>query len=390
MNRAGRVKGCCPGAWRPMMSGDGLIVRVRPRLGRVTRAQAEGLCDVAARHGSGIIELTNRANLQIRGIAETSHDAVMDDLASLGLLDADPALEDRRNILVDPLWRPGDLTCRLAEALLDRLADLPDLPAKFGFAIDTGTEPRLYAASADVRLERATDGRLIVRADGSATGRLVEEDEACDMAIALARWFADTVRTCPEMRRMAGLLAKTALPACWKGVPPRDQPVSGRHAGAAPLAPGATALGPVVGIAFGQVQASGLVSALQTSGAASIRVTPWRLVVFEDGREGAGFGPDFITRAGDPLLSVDACPGAPYCAEASVETRALARELAAAGTTGLHVSGCAKGCARPDRAALTLVGREGNFDIVRDGRACEPPQRYGISADTIAATILAP
>ena len=29
---APQVKGWCPGAHRPMMSGDGLVVRIRPRL----------------------------------------------------------------------------------------------------------------------------------------------------------------------------------------------------------------------------------------------------------------------------------------------------------------------------------------------------------------------
>ena len=31
------VQGWCPGAHRPMMSGDGLVVRVRPRLGFVAQ-----------------------------------------------------------------------------------------------------------------------------------------------------------------------------------------------------------------------------------------------------------------------------------------------------------------------------------------------------------------
>ena len=42
------VKGWCPDAWHPMISGDGLLVRVKPRLGRLTREQALALCDAAA------------------------------------------------------------------------------------------------------------------------------------------------------------------------------------------------------------------------------------------------------------------------------------------------------------------------------------------------------
>ena len=44
------AKGWCPGAYRPMMSGDGLVVRVRPVLARLTQAQVLGL----VRRGTGI------------------------------------------------------------------------------------------------------------------------------------------------------------------------------------------------------------------------------------------------------------------------------------------------------------------------------------------------
>ena len=39
------VKGWCPGAYRPMMSGDGLIVSIRESLGRLNSAQEQGLSD---------------------------------------------------------------------------------------------------------------------------------------------------------------------------------------------------------------------------------------------------------------------------------------------------------------------------------------------------------
>ena len=41
------IKGWCPGALRPMTSGDGLILRVRPPLSRLAPAQARGLAALA-------------------------------------------------------------------------------------------------------------------------------------------------------------------------------------------------------------------------------------------------------------------------------------------------------------------------------------------------------
>ena len=90
------VKGWCPGAYSPMMSGDGLIVRVRPRMGQLSAAQAQGLCAAAERFGNGLIDLTSRANVQLRGVAHSDHPSLLETLGTLGLLDANPAIEARR------------------------------------------------------------------------------------------------------------------------------------------------------------------------------------------------------------------------------------------------------------------------------------------------------
>ena len=69
------VKGWCPDAWHPMMAGDGLLVRVKPRLGRLTRAQVLGLCDAAVVHGNGLIDMTARARMYAdpRTVRETDY-----------------------------------------------------------------------------------------------------------------------------------------------------------------------------------------------------------------------------------------------------------------------------------------------------------------------------
>jgi len=70
----------------------------------------------------------------------------------------------------------------------------------------------------------------------------------------------------------------------------------------------------------------------------------------------------FIVRADDPRRRVIACAGAPLCASGYIATRAIAPLLAEAMTplqgkqATIHLSGCAKGCAHPKKAALTIVG----------------------------------
>ena len=77
------AKGWCPGAHRPMASGDGLIVRIRPLLGRITAAAARGIARAALTHGSGEMDLTSRANLQLRGVRLEAHEPLIADLSAL-------------------------------------------------------------------------------------------------------------------------------------------------------------------------------------------------------------------------------------------------------------------------------------------------------------------
>ncbi|MEM7318749.1 MAG: cobalamin biosynthesis protein CobG [Pseudomonadota bacterium] len=364
------VKGWCPGAYHPMMSGDGLIVRVRPRLARLSAKQVLALCDTSMRYGNGVLELTNRANLQIRGIAENEFELVLSDLAAQGILDERPELESRRNIVLTPFYTSGDPSEKLARELSERLSELPELPAKFGFSVDLGPARILTSASADIRLENGPSG-LILRADGADTGRFVTADDAIDQLIRLATWFARTRRA--NTRRMARHLREQDLPECWTGA---------RPVAAVPAPePGKTALGPLLGAAFGALPARALSDLVGSSGAVALRVTPWRLFLLEGGN--AKDTAEFVTQTGDPLLAADACPGAPYCPQASVETRRAARLLAPFAPGGLHVSGCPKGCARKSPAALTLVGRSGKFDLVNSGCAGDEPAEHGLDLPTL-------
>jgi len=147
------VKGWCPSALRPMLSGDGLVVRLRARGGRLSAAQASGIADLSRRYGNGLIDLTSRANLQIRGVCEQGHEALVVGLDRLGLVDSDQAMEAQRNILVAPFWREDDDTHALAVELERALAARTlGLPEKFGFAVDCGAARVLTLAPADIRI----------------------------------------------------------------------------------------------------------------------------------------------------------------------------------------------------------------------------------------------
>ena len=289
------VRGWCPGAYAPMPSGDGLIVRVRPYLGRVSQVQVQGLCDAARDFGNGFIDLTNRANLQLRGVTETRYPALLDALQELDLVDPDPETETRRNMLLTPFRQPGDTTDRLGQELIERLHELPELPAKFGFVIDCGDTPVLGDDPGDIRIERSGTGGLVVRADGQDWARAVEPDRAIDRVIELAHWFA--AEADETHRRMAHLSDR--LPESWQ----QEMPAPA----AAPARVGAGPRGLLLGAAFGSMNAAALSELIAQTGAPLMLPTPWRMLFLPGVSEARR--PGFVSAPHSPLLRASACPG---------------------------------------------------------------------------------
>ena len=359
------VRGWCPDLFAPMQSGDGWLVRLKPRLARLTALQGRLIAAQAARHGNGIIELTGRGNLQLRGLTPASAEAFARFAVEAGLADADPAVERRRNILLSPL--AGDAACAVAGALECGLADddaLSVLPGKFGFAVDAGGPLRLQDGAADVML-RAAGGAWQVGLAAGGQPVCCTAERAPRAALALARGWID-----------AGA-----------GPRPSHGRVSGGGSGAVGALPALRAFG--IGLPFGQTDAATLdrlCGLSQRLGDGILHLTPWRTIILS-GVVAAAAGTLREAAAGlivdpdDPARLVSACVGRPGCASGSVDARADARALLRAGvrTTALHVSGCAKGCAHPGPAAVTLVGAGGRYGLVRAGRAGDTAQADGLT-----------
>lgn len=377
------IQGWCPGALRPMLSGDGLVVRIRARGGRLEPDAVRAIADLARRFGNGLIDLSARANLQLRGVTPETHGPLIEGLRALGLIDASPEAEARRNIVVTPFWAKGDGAAELAARLAEALArpDAPKTPGKFGYAVDTGPVPVLTEVSADIRIERDASGGLILRADGSDAAMPVTPDTAVTAALDLARWFLASGGAPSGRGRMAAHLARGAtLPETYRALPRRT---------AAPTpAPGPLPQGFLAAFAFGQIDADAF-AALADLG--PIRLTPWRMVLIE-GATTAPAIPGLITDPADPILKVTACTGAPGCPQALGDTRALARRLAPFVPQGkhLHVSGCAKGCAHPGAAPATLVATEQGYDLILNDTAAGEPARTDLAPEALTPPALFP
>jgi precorrin-3B synthase len=389
------VKGWCPGALRPMPSGDGLIVRIRPFCGAFSLEQARGLADLARRLGNGHIDLTRRANLQLRGLVEAHMPELQAALGRLGLIDPDAETEATRNLMVGPLagLDPAVRDIRpIARAIAEGLAAderLRALPAKFGLLVDGGGAVSIAAERADIAL-LAVDAGIALGLDTPAGTQwlgVASPDTAAAAALAAARAFRETAGPTTRLR-MRGLstdgvahvrsVLMPLLRPCQVALP-----TTGRVLGA---------IGTAVGVAapFGRLEAEqlrDLAALAEAAGAAELRLSPWRTAYF-GARDAAAArqtveaarSVGLIVDPADPLLRIEACPGAPDCESSSVDARGDARRLAAlasdAGHDGsIHVSGCAKGCARSAPSRLVLVGKAGLYGLVRNATTRGPVER---------------
>ena len=395
-------KGWCPGVLAPMETGDGLLARVRAPRGRLSLDQASALADAAIGCGNGVISLSARANLHLRGLTEGTLPDLHLRLKEIGLIDANPEIERLRNIVASPL---DDLD---PEALLDlgpsvtalekRLSEdirLRQLPAKFSFVLDARGSLPLGDVDADIRFEAARgDGFHVFVAGDDALAAQCAPNEMGDVAARLGLAFlalAGAGEAAP--RRMRALVERTGASAVFAEAGCETKPrarsqrraslrdvLGAREFGAAVVVGAAAAFGEIKAVRF-----KALIDNARALGASSLRLTPWRafLITGLDQLVDSMTELGFIVNPDDPRLRIAACPGAPACMHGYRSVRDDATRWAATLPKGdgviLHVSGCAKGCARPAPTAATFTATTTGYDLVLGGRAGDPPTRRGLS-----------
>ncbi len=405
-------RGVCPGLSAPLPTGDGLLVRIRP-LGAIPLAAFDELCALAAKHGNGVLEITARGSIQVRGLSAASAPRFADEVAMLGI-----AAEDGVPILINPLAglaADGIIDAAAFAAELRRVLARRSLAAKLSpkisVTIDGGGALNLDAVAADIRLRARlsqSDALLQVSVGGDAASAVPLGNVAVGDGAAATVRLLDALAKCGRHARardivaaegiaafhaaIAGLLRGEILPS----VTSHPAELIGTHR----LRDGSSACG--IALPFGHADASllnCLIRSAEQAGGSGVIAAPGRTLlaigllpaaVSDFAAQAKQLG--FITRADDPRRRVIACAGAPFCASGQMATRAMApriAEIAArlhAGFTTIHLSGCAKGCAHPQKAALTIVGSPAGCGLVADGSAQDAPFAV-VTTDGLPAAI---
>ncbi|WP_170975732.1 precorrin-3B synthase [Rhizobium sp. FY34] len=401
------ARGACPALSAPMLTGDGYLSRVALTDG-VTPAQLSALCTLSKAHGNGILDITARGNLQVRGLTVASAELLEQAVRSLALpLREGLAVEWSPLAGLDPAETTDPRT--LGEAIIASARVFEgQLAPKLSVVLESGGQIRLDHLLADIRLSALsikgdTFWRLTLGGT-AATGRtlgVVSDRDAAEVTQALLSHLAELgprarARDIEPAHLPASLLEKVT-----------------------PVEPSVTAISPApfglfalerehhalrLALAFGQVTAETLHRLVDKAGALGVthlRPAPnHALIAFAPEpvcRELLAMAEDegFITSTGDPLADMSACPGAPACQSGRIETHALGRFAADQasglfdGSLHLHISGCAKGCAHPTPASLTFAAMEDATHLVFAGKTTDTPlKRLAPRTEAAALTAL--
>ena len=371
----------CPGVMAVHQAADGGLARVRLPGGVLTATQLRVLSAAAADLGDGQLELTSRANLQVRGLAPGAERKLSQRLYAAGLL---PSLthERVRNILASPLSGLDEHSLYdvlPVAAELDRLlcasADFAELPGRFLFTLDDGRGD-LDGIDADVGVRAANAGVADLRLAGADTGVRVAWATVPKMLSAVAAAFlAERTAQGSSGWRLAELddgparvierldAVSTAVPPA--GTPSARTPPTGTppRVGTHRQRDGRVATVAAVPLGRLTVEQAGLLADVAADGTGTIRITPWRSVVIP----GLVADDNRLTEAGletDPAsawVGMTGCAGRPACAKALADVRADAARALPLLPPGrpVHWSGCDRRCGRPGGAVDVVATGNG-------------------------------
>lgn len=386
---------------------NAFMCRLRIPGGVVRSWQFRGLAEITRRYAGGHVDVTTRANLQIREIGPANAPAVLNGLMELGIVTRGSGADNIRNVTASPTSGidPQELieTLPLAKEMHHYILnhrEMYTLPRKFNIAFEGGGKISSLDDTNDigfhaVRVKESTSDEAVppgvyfrLRLGGITghrdfardTGVLVRPDECVAVAAAIVRVFIKSGdRTDRKRARLkyvlddwgfekflsevekeyGGSLRRVALERCetgegedrWGHVGVHPQKQSGRYYVGVVL--------PVGRMSAEQVD--GLAEIAERFGSGTIRLTVWQNLLISDI---AGTDVETVKRSIERLgLDWDAtsirsglvaCTGSSGCKYAGADTKAnalaLARYLEERITLdqpiNIHLTGCHHSCAQ--------------------------------------------
>ena len=393
---------------------ESLMMRCRIPAGQLSAVQLDALAQIAEDWGGHRVDLTTRANVQIREIAPRHMVKALLRLQEAGLTAKGSGVDNIRNVTASPTFGidPGELidTAPLAKAMhyyILNCRDMYGLPRKFNIAFDGGGAITAAADTNDVGFlavrvgeGKGVDPGVYFRLElagitghqqfASDTGYLIRPQDCVAVGAAIVRAFAETGdRTNRKKARLKyvidrlgldGFMAlaekKLAFPLTRLPLDqcePRPRTIAHGHLGAhRQKQPGFQYVGvavPVGWVAAGQMR--GLAELARKYGTGEVRLTVFQNLLIPHVPEarvpeltGELIELGFHTQASALAGGLVACTGNRGCKWAATDTKGQAVELARHLETKLvldqpiniHFTGCPNSCAQHYMGDIGLLG----------------------------------
>jgi ferredoxin-nitrite reductase len=421
----------CPDIYHPAIARDGLLTRLRIPGGMLTNPQCSEIANLLASTGLDYIQVTNRANLQLRALTKDFDRELLAKLTNNGLAAGNPAIEGIRNMMLSPTAGIDAQELidvySLAQAwddYLDRHPELGILSTKFSVGFDGGGSVGIVDRPNDITLRAVSSSEfslyLAMGDRGSAplpVGVKLELDQCLPLLAAIAQSYRHGIELfggdALRKLRLRDVISHWGL-TNFSEIVQREFKGSSRfifknldrvenliradgnyHLGIhQQRQPDRYYIGIVLPLGRWNIaQIKGLGEIANQYGSGTIRLTPWQNIILPDIQrqdldrvQSLITDLDLICTANHPSSLLRACAGSTGCAFGATDTQQDAIELAnylAAKfeldrPLNIHFSGCDKSCAQHDRADITLWGepettnRPASYRLAIDGFLGEP------------------
>jgi len=394
----------CPGLFYTTSAQDGILSRIRIPGGLLNSFQLQAIADLALAFSGGYVQVTNRANLQLREVQSIPTE-VLTRLIELGLASGTASVDHLRNIMTSPTAGIDP------QALIDTRpfvnqwdeyigahSHLAELSAKFSICFDGGEAVSVRDRPNDIGLVAVIDEmdvqfrlHLSLGERGEAprdVGVYVLPEESLLVLAALAKVYRDYTmqhggRRKPRLRELLndwGVEAYLQVVECHLPSPLRRSDTRDTlpiamygHLGVHPQRQsGFSYIGVVLPLGrLDTQQMQGLAALAAQHGNGTLRLTPWQNVLITDipnqrvaevqkAIEHLGLH----SSASHPGSAIVACSGKTGCLSSATDTKGhaliltayLEQHITLEHPVNIHFSGCEKSCAQHHSSDIALLG----------------------------------
>lgn len=393
---------------------ESFMLRCRIAGGSLTSAQFRGLGEIAAGFGPGRIDLTTRANVQVREIMPADCPEVLMKLDDLGLTSQGSGADNIRNITATPTsgFDPHELIdvmpyARAIHHYILRNRDLYGLPRKFNISYDSGGRVSVCADTNDIAfyavevpendlgLKPAVYFRMQLcgitghRQFATDCGILLTPAETIPAAAALIRVFIENGdRTNRKKARLKYLVDQWGIPKTLEeterklSFPLRRFPLDScvpaapkskhGHLGIHPQSDGLNYIGILIPVgAMSCSQVAGICDIADQYGRGEIRLTVWQNLIIPGipseniaAAAAAIIAAGFDYRPSSITGGIIACTGSRGCKYAAAETKGnaialgdyLKDRVTLDTPLNIHFTGCPHSCAQHYIGDIGMMG----------------------------------